>query len=203
MHQPASTSSASAGPKAKKPLDTVVKLAIGVFIGSFALIWGGMYLSRPDRSIPPYSVGSQSGEIVATHIPPGTTDERLETLIRRFRKIAHQTHDFGRMKIRPTTPDDAKGRYQRVRVYIFDDDGWTDPEMLARVVAGDPAVATEFEKSARGYYRLIDEAEEGGLGPMPKEGETSSSTRVLFKGRVTDPLPAEAEGETDTSLSPL
>ncbi|HET9866814.1 MAG TPA: hypothetical protein VFQ06_05950 [Nitrospira sp.] len=37
----------------KKSLDTVVKLALMVFFGSFALIWGGMYLSRPDRSIPP------------------------------------------------------------------------------------------------------------------------------------------------------
>ena len=51
----------SAPPK-KKPLDTVVKLALAVFFGSFALIWGGMYLSRPDRSIPPYSIGSQEGE---------------------------------------------------------------------------------------------------------------------------------------------
>ena len=39
--------------KPKKPLDTVVKLALGVLVMSFALIWGGMYLSRPDRTIPP------------------------------------------------------------------------------------------------------------------------------------------------------
>ena len=41
----------------KKKLDTVVKMGLGVFIGAFALIWGGMFLTRPDRSIPPYSIG--------------------------------------------------------------------------------------------------------------------------------------------------
>ena len=203
MHDQASPAPTAANPKAKKPLDTVVKLAIGVFISSFGLIWGGMYLSRPDRSIPPYSVGSQVGEIVATHVPPTTTDQRIETLIQRFRKIGHQTHDFGVMKIRPTTPEDAGGRYRRVIIYIFDDDGWTDPEMLARVVAGDMPAAKDFEKAVRGYYRLLDQEEEGGIGPLPKPGESSDATRVLFRGRVSDPLPPETEGETGTSLSPL
>jgi LPS O-antigen subunit length determinant protein (WzzB/FepE family) len=41
--------------KPKKRLDMVVKLALGVVIASFTMIWGGMYLSRPDRTIPPYS----------------------------------------------------------------------------------------------------------------------------------------------------
>jgi hypothetical protein len=88
MHEQAPSSTSPAGPKAKKPLDTVVKLALTVFVGSFALIWGGMYLSRPDRSIPPYSVGSQNGHLVATHVPPGTTDHQIETLLNRFRKVA-------------------------------------------------------------------------------------------------------------------
>ena len=35
--------------KPKKRLDMVVKLALGVLVMSFTLIWGGMYLSRPDR----------------------------------------------------------------------------------------------------------------------------------------------------------
>ncbi|MEQ1792578.1 MAG: hypothetical protein ABL970_00190 [Nitrospira sp.] len=203
MHEPASSSTSASGPPVKKPLDTVVKLALTVFVGSFALIWGGMYLSRPDRSIPPYSVGSQSGHLVATHVPPGTTDHQIETLLNRLRKVGHQTHDFGPMKIRPTTPDDASSRYQRMLIYVFDDDGWTDPEMLAKYVAGDASVAKEFEKSVRGYYLLQGQEEEGGVGPLPKAGEVSAATRVLFKGRVTDPLPAEAESEKDTSISPL
>ena len=56
----------------KKSLDTVVKLALMVFFGSFALIWGGMYLSRPDRSIPPYSIGSQEDTAVSVHVPAWT-----------------------------------------------------------------------------------------------------------------------------------
>lgn len=203
MQEPATSSTSPAGPKAKKPLDTVVKLALAVFVGSFALIWGGMYLSRPDRSIPPYSVGSQAGYIVAAHVPPGTTDQQIETLLKRFRKVGRQTHDFGPMKIRPTTPDDSGSRYRRMLMYVFDDDGWTDPEVLAKYVAGDATVSKEFEQSVRGYYQLQDQEEEGGVGPMPKAGERSAATRVLFKGRVTDPLPVEAEPEKDNSISPL
>ena len=83
----------------KKPLDTVVKFALAVFVGSFALIWGGMYLSRPDRSIPPYTVGAQSSHLVVTDVPRGTTDEEVESLVKRFRKVGRETHDFARMKL--------------------------------------------------------------------------------------------------------
>ena len=193
----------SSHPK-KKPLDIVVKMGLGVFVSSFALIWGGMYLSRPDRSIPPYSVGSQNGYLVATHVPFETTDQRLETLLQRFRKVGRQTHDFGVMKVYPTTPGDPAGRYKRILIYVFDNDGWTTPEMMAKYVAGDPTVVKEFEGSVRGYYRLDDQEEEGGIGPVPKGDDASGATRVLFKGRVTDPLPAEVESEeTGTSISPL
>jgi hypothetical protein len=37
---------------------------------------------------------------------------------------------------------------------------------------------------------------------MPKADEVSDATRILFKGRVTDPIPAELEPE-DISISPL
>jgi len=191
-----------AGSKTKKPLDTVVKLALGVFVGSFALIWGGMYLSRPDRSIPPYSVGSQLGQIVATHVPHETTDQRIESLLRRFRKVGREKHDFGPMKIYPTTPGDPQGPYRQIDIFVFDDDGWTAPEMLAKYVSGDERAVKEFEGAVRGYYRLHDQEEEGGIGPVPKPDDASGTTRILFKGRVTDPLPAE-EPEQDISISPL
>lgn len=185
-----------------KPLDTVVKLGLMVFFGSFGLIWGGMYLSRPDRTIPPYSVGSQVGHIVATHVPGGTTDQQLESLLRRFQRVGHQTHDFSSMKIQPTTPTDPSGRYRRIMVYVFDDYGWTEPNMLAQYVAGDATVTRDFERAVRGYYRLQDQEEEAGIGPVPPAGEVSGA-RLLFKGRVTDPLPAGSEPEKDTSISPL
>jgi hypothetical protein len=188
--------------KPKKPLDMVVKLALGVLICSFALIWGGMYLSRPDRSIPPYSIGSQVGHIVAAHVPSDTTDQGIETLLKRFRKVGRQTHHFARMKIQPTTPGDPIGWYRKIVVYVFDDYGWAEPEMLNKYLAGDAEVVRKFEKAMRGYYRLQDQEEEGGLGPMPKTEEVSDATSILFKGRVTDPVPAELEYE-DISISPL
>ncbi len=189
-------------PKPKKPLDMVVKLALGVLILSFTLIWGGMYLSRPDRTIPPYSVGSQVGHIVATHVPRDTTDQGVETLLRRFRKVGRKTHHFAAMKIQPTTPGDPGGWYRRIVVYVFDDYGWTEPEMLKKYLDGDASVVKKFEQSMRGYYRLHDQEEEGGLGPVPKGGEASDSTRILFKGRVTDSIPDELEPE-DFSISPM
>lgn len=188
----------------KKPLDIVVKMGLSVFVGSFALIWGGMYLSRPDRSIPPYTVGSQRGSLVATHVPRNTDDHQVEKLLKRFRKVSHERHDFGPMKIYPTTPGDPGGRYRNILIFVFDDDGWTDPEMLAKYEAGDTAVTREFERSVRGYYRLRDGEEEAGIGPVSKDGTIFDHTRILFKGRVTDPLPADEEpAEQGISLSPM
>lgn len=203
MHEQISTPIPPTGPKTKKPLDIVVKVALGVFVGSFALIWGGMYLSRPDRSIPPYTVGAQSGHIVTTDVPRGTTDEEIEALVKRFRKIAHQTHDFARMKIYPTTPGDPGGPYKQIMIYVFDDHGWTDPEVLAKYMAGDASVVKDYARAMRGYYRLQDQEEEGGIGPILQNGQVPNDTRILFKGRVTDPLPVEAEAERGISISPL
>lgn len=189
--------------KPKKRLDTVVKLALGVVVMSFTLIWGGMYLTRPDRTIPPYSVGSQVGHIVAAHVPHDTTDLGVETLVKRFRKVGRQTHHFAKMKIQPTTPGDPKGWYRKVVVYVFADDGWAEPEVLNKFLAGDPTTVKIYEKEMRGYYRLQDQEEEGGLGPMPKtDAEASDATRILFRGLVTDPVPAELEYE-DFSISPM
>jgi len=190
-------------PKTKKPFDIVVKFALGVFIGSFVLIWGGMYLSRPDRSIPPYTVGAQSGVLVTTDVPRGTTDEEVEALVKRFRKVGHHTHDFARMKIYPTTPGDPGGPYKQIVIYVFDDHGWTDPDVLAKYLAGDEDVVKDYRTSMRGYYRLLDQEEDGGLGLMPQDGRMSGETRVLFKGRVTVPLPVEAEPERGIAISPL
>ena len=187
----------------KKPLDIVVKLGLGVLIGSFALIWGGMFLTRPDRSIPPFSIGSQAGHVVAANVPPWTTDQQIETLLARFRKVGRQTHDFAAMKIQPTTPGDPGGRYRRIVVYIFTSDGWTEPEILRKYLAGDPGVRVNVEKAVRGYYRLEDQEEEGRVGPISGPDAAVGATRILFKGRVTDPLPAGAEPEPETSLSPL
>lgn len=191
-------------PAQKKPLDIVVKLALGVLISGFALIWGGMYLSRPDRSIPPFSVGSQSGEVVMTHVPGGTTDQQIETLLQRFRKLGRQPDGLALLKkIQPTTPGDPVGRYQRVMLYVFDNADWTEPEVLEKFLAGEPSVVKDIEHAVRGYYRLQGMKEEGGVGPVPKSGEYVDSSRVLFKGLVTDQIPLDAEPEPYTSLSPL
>jgi hypothetical protein len=205
MHEEATSpmSPSSSGPTTKKPLDIVVKIALSVFVGSFALIWGGMYLSRPDRSIPPYTVGAQSSQIVTTDVPRGTTDEEIESLVKRFRKVGHQTHDFAPMKIHPTTPGDPSGWYRQITIYVFDDHGWTDPEVLAKYLAGDATVINDYERHMRGYYRLQHQEEEGGVGPIPKNGHISNNTRILFKGRVTDSLPVEAEPAQGKPISPF
>ena len=173
---------------AKRPLDTVVKMALGVLFGSFALIWGGMFLSRPDRSIPPYSIGSQERTVVAVHVPSWTSDTEIETLIERFRKVGAENRNFGSMKIQPTTLDDPKGRYQHIAIYIFTDEGWTEPEVLHKYVTGDDATVRDgFEGSVRGLYRLDEQEEAGRIGPV-RRGKDSAATaaysRQLFKGTV-------------------
>ncbi len=206
-------------PKWFRDLDTVVKLALGVFVASFLLIWGGMYLTRPDRSIPPYSVGSQGGVAVAIHVPSWTSDTEIETLIHRFQKVAREGREFGQMKIRPTTEDDPAGRYQRMTIYIFGNDHWAEPAILHRYLASessrDPAeqaFKAEFEKNVRGYYRLDGLMEEGRIGRIYEvlRGQDTAGTaayaRLLFKGPVTadaDRAQAPDEKPAAAPLSPF
>lgn len=191
MHEEDSSPTLPSGPKPKKPLDTVVKLALGVFVGSFVLIWGGMYLSRPDRSIPPYSIGSQEETSVAIHVPPWTSDGEIETLIERFRKVGRETRNFGPMKVRPTTPDDPVARYRLLTIYIFSLDAWAEPMMLHKYLAGeDRDVREGFRKALRGFYRLTDSEEEGRIGPLLEGQETAATqmyARQLFKAPLSVP----------------
>ena len=187
-HSTSPPAAPAAGTRTKRPLDTVVKMALGVLFGSFALIWGGMFLSRPDRSIPPYSIGSQERTLVAVHVPSWTSDTEIETLIGRFRKIGGESRNFGAMKIHPTTPDDPQGRYQHIAIYIFTDEGWTEPEVLHKYVTGEDAIVREgFERSLRGFYRLDGQEEEGRMGPILRgkdSAATAAYSRQLFKGPV-------------------
>jgi len=180
-----------------KKLDTVVKMGLGVFIGAFVLIWGGMFLTRPDRSIPPYSVGSQEGAAVAVHVPVYTSDTELETLIYRFQKVA-KDKDFGRMKIHPTTPEDPADLYRRITIYVFTHEAWAEPTMLHQYVGAsgsdlpqDKSLREAFEKAVRGYYRLDESGEEGRIGPidrinMKETPATAAFSRVLFSGPVKE-----------------
>ena len=200
MHEQDSSPTFPSGPKAKKPLDTVVKLAIGVLVGSFALIWGGMYLSRPDRSIPPYSIGSQEETSVAIHVPPWTSDGEIETLIERFRKVGHETRNFGPMKVRPTTPDDPTERYRVLTIYIFSLDAWAEPAMLHQYLMGEERdVRDGFRKALRGLYQLTESEEEGRIGPLldgPETAATQVYARQLFKGPLSLPSARAVEPAT-------
>jgi hypothetical protein len=182
-------------------LDAVVKFGLAVFVGSFLLIWGGMFLTRPDRSIPPFSIGAQQGSVVALHVPPWTTDAAIETLIQRFRLIAREGRDFGRMKIQPATPDDPRDRYARLTIYIFTLDAWAEPDMLRRYLAGnDPEVREGFEKAVRGYYRLEGSEEEGRVGPV---GEANLAfTRLLFRGPMTGAVAPRTPAAGESSSPP-
>ncbi|RMH07147.1 MAG: hypothetical protein D6704_05565 [Nitrospirae bacterium] len=176
----------------KKPLDPIVKVGLGIFVGAFLLIGIGMFLSRPDRSIPPYSVGSQEGTVVAIHLPPWTTDHEIAALIQRFQKVRRETHNFASMKIRPTTPQDSRGLYQRMTVYIFSSPEWAEPETLHRYLTAskgdqvDQAFKREFEQAARGGYRFDEQIEEGWLGPISPPGHLpSQQVRLLFRETVS------------------
>lgn len=202
MQGPSVPQASQPSPRSPKKLDTIVKLGLGVLVGSFLLIGVGMFLSRPDRSIPPYSVGSQEGTLVAIHVPAWTSDPGIESLIYRFRKVGRETRDFGPMKIRPTTPGDQAGPYRRISIYVFTHDAWAEPEMLHRYVAAaasnseaDRTAREAFDKAVRGYYRLDESVEEGRIGPLGVKdtAATAAYARVLFKGVITSAAPDRSE----------
>lgn len=172
----------------KKKLDALVKIALGVFFGSLALIFIGMFLTRPDRSIPPYSIGSQAGTTVFVNVPAWTSDSRIEALINRFRMVGRDTRNFGSMKIQPTTPDDPAGRYRRIAIYVFTNPGWAEPDKVRAYVHGkDPEITRKIEREVRGYYRLEENFEEGRIGPLLPQQDSAATeaySRVLFRGPI-------------------
>jgi len=158
----------------KKGLDPIVKMGLGILLGGFCLIAFGMYLSRPDRTIPPYSVGAQEGTLVALHLPSWTSDPEIETLIKRLGNVGKATRDFAQMKIRPTTPKDPRGRYQTIQIIIFSDPSWTEPDTFQRYMVGDlkelnspseKAFRKQFESSVRAGYRADESGHAGWIGP--------------------------------------
>ena len=171
-----SSKKASGKPARSKKLDPIVKMGLGILFGGFCLITFGMFLSRPDRSIPPYSIGAQEGSLVAVHLPSWTSDPEIESLITRFGTVGRATRDFASMKIRPTTPDDPHGRYQTLQIIIFSDPSWTEPDTLHRYVAGnhdDPSAETfrrDFEAAVRAGYRADEEGQAGWIGPWNRSG---------------------------------
>jgi hypothetical protein len=166
----------SGKPVRPKKLDPIVKMGIGILIGGFCLITLGMFLSRPDRSIPPYSIGAQEGTLVAVHLPPYTSDPEIQSLITRFGAVGRAGRDFAAMKIRPTTPEDPRGRYQSLQIILFSDPSWTEPDTLHRYVAdssantSDTTFRRDFEAAVRGGYRADTEGQAGWIGPWNRSG---------------------------------
>ena len=75
--------------------------------------------------------------LVALHVPSWTSDPEIESLIKRFGDVGRQTRDFALMKIRPTTPYDTRGRYQRIQIIIFSDPTWTEHDTFQRYVVSE------------------------------------------------------------------
>ena len=166
-----------------------------MLLGGLTLIAGDMFLSRPDRTIPPFSIGGQEGAVVAVHVPAWTSDPDIETLIRRFRKVGLTDHDFRSMKVRPTSPDDPATLYREVVVYVFSDPQWTEPETLHRYLATrapveagqqvgveEAAFRREFQRSARAGFIYSLGRTKGWLGPIPDPSipEQRQNIQILF-----------------------
>ncbi len=159
----------------KKPLDPLVKTALTLCIGLIVITVVGMILTAPDRSIPPYSVMAQNGENVTVNVPPHTPDHEIEALLVRFQVAGHGNRDgFAHLKIKPTTPGDPAGRYQRLIIYIFDNPGLAEEPSLKDYLSGsDPLSRSGFERGVRGTYRLTADTEFGAAG-----------RKVLFQGKL-------------------
>jgi hypothetical protein len=178
----------------KKPLDPLVKTALSLSLGLILITIIGMILTAPDRSIPPYSVMAQMGEKVTVSVPPNTTDAQIEALLFRFQAALESDRDgFGRLKIKPTTPNDPGGHYQRVTIYVLDDPGLAEESVLRDYLAGDPGARGAFKRSVRGIYRLTPGIEIGVLGYA---GEDVYFTRPP-QARRDAPLPDAAQDEAN------
>lgn len=159
------------------------------------LIFGGMYLSRPDRSIPPYSNGWQEGTVVALHVPAWTSDPEIKTLIYRFREVILATRDLRSMKIRPTHPEDPNNLYGEVTIYIFPDPTWTEPDTLHRYLEQkegkeEEAFRHNFEQAARGGFIHLQGKTKGWLGRIPDKTkpENDQKIQMLFNETAKDHL---------------
>jgi hypothetical protein len=165
----------------KKRYDPVVIIGLSVLLGSFFLIGLGMFLSRPDRTIPPYSIGSQVGTTVAVHTPSYTSDPELKALLQRFRKIGGETRDFASLKIRPTTPGVGAARYQSITMYVFAQSKWTTSEMVEKYLQRDSLKTpeglkwiNEFEEAVRGGYVIDEQGQRGWIGSLKKVEDDDS-----------------------------
>ena len=184
----------------KKGLDPIVKMGVGILFGGFCLIAFGMYLSRPDRSIPPYSVGAQEGPLVALHLPSWTSDPEIESLLQRFGDVGRNTRDFAQMKIRPTTPKNPGGRYQTIQIIIFSNPSWTEPDTFQRYVGSETAESItpsdqdfrqQFEASVRAGYRANDSGQAAWIGPWNRS--QSKDRTLTMQWIYEEPWPQGAE----------
>ena len=173
------------------------------------LIGGGMFLSRPDRTIPPYSIGSQEGVVVAVHVPASTSDPAIETLIHRFRDVGVAARDFRSMKVRPTTSGDPNTLYRDVILYIFSDPVWTQPNMLHRYLAGhdgeeEEAFRRAWQDAARGGFLYTQGHTKGWIGPIPDQGRPRRhrAIRTLFDDGAVFPHPQEQPPRLDSDPKP-
>src|SRR5437899_11388036 len=108
------------GEQSRKPLDPLVKTALALCISLIVITVVGMVLTAPDRSIPPYSVMAQQGEIVTVNVPPSTRDPEIESLLVRFQTVGYgDRNQFARLKIKSNTPADQAGLYERVTIYVL------------------------------------------------------------------------------------
>jgi len=98
-------------------------------------------------------------------------------------------NQFARLKIKPTTPADPAGLYQRVTIYVFDNPGLSDDASLKEYLSGrDPLARSGFECAVRGLYRLTSDTELGAMGFVPESGakgeRPSVGARILFQGKA-------------------
>ena len=166
----------------RKPLDPLVKTALSLSLGLILVTIIGMILTAPDRSIPPYSVMAQIGESVTVSVPPNTTDAEIEALLFRFRAaVESDPEGFRRLKIKPTTPNDAGGHYQRVTIYVLGNPGLAEESVLREYLAGEPAAKGGFARSVRGIYRLTPQSQSAIVG------SSEGNAKILFeKKRVVN-----------------
>src|SRR5207249_10373543 len=121
-------------------------------------------------------------------VPTSTADAQNKELLVRFQAAGDRDRkQYAPLKIRPYTPADPAGLYQRVTIYVFDNPGLSEEASLKEYLSGrDPLARAGFERAVRGLYRLTADKELGAMGLVPESGakgeRPSVGSRILFQG---------------------
>jgi hypothetical protein len=133
-----------------------------------------------ESKIPEFQVTGREDNQLALLVPQNTTSAELEKLIYTFKKAREENH-LGRY-FPPTTPNDKRGKYAVIGIYVFSDKANATTNMLKQYLSSkDAAFAQTYAESVLAYYYYgVPEKEFGCLGLIDSKIKPTKKYMKLF-----------------------